>query len=194
MSSTIAPYPGGKHTLAPLLVRFMPKLPRHISGFGGMANEILAMPQREIRIYNEKDNDLCILLSCLAKEETRRKLFCEILKYKYCKENFIELKEKTSSGYNEQVEIWAYAAWVWYTLLVSRDGAREFYSTNAGMELGQNFQQRIMGKKWDLRRLEGLEVLNKDIYDLKLKIRMESKLFISSTVPIMGIMRIISII
>ena len=166
MSSTIAPYPGGKHTLAPLLVRFMPKLPRHISGFGGMANEILAMPQREIRIYNEKDNDLCILLSCLAKEETRRKLFCEILKYKYCKENFIELKEKTSSGYNEQVEIWAYAAWVWYTLLVSRDGAREFYSTNAGMELGQNFQQRIMGKKWDLRRLEGLEVLNKDIYDL----------------------------
>ena len=87
MSSTIAPYPGGKHTLAPLLVRFMPKLPRHISGFGGMANEILAMPQREIRIYNEKDNDFCILLSCLAKEETRRKLFCEILKYKYCKEN-----------------------------------------------------------------------------------------------------------
>ena len=82
------------------------------------------MPQREIRIYNEKDNDLCILLSCLATEETRKKLFCEILKYKYCKENFMESKEKTSSGYNKQAEIWVYAAWVWFTLLVSRDGAR----------------------------------------------------------------------
>jgi len=47
-----------------------------------------------------------------------------------------------------------YAAWVWYTLLVSRDGAREAYSRDTKMELVQNFQQRIMGKKWDLRILE----------------------------------------
>lgn len=166
MISTIAAYQGGKHTLAPLLVRFMPKLQRHISGFGGMANEILAMPKRKIRIYNDKDKDLCILLSCLAKEEIRKKLFQEILKYEYCKENFMELKDKTSSGYYEQVEIWVYAAWVWYTLLASRDGDRETYSKDKAMEMGQNFQQRIIGKKWDLMKLQGIEVWNKDIADL----------------------------
>ena len=166
MIRTIAAYPGGKHTLAPLLVRFMPNLSRNISGFGGMANEILAMPQRKIRIYNDKDKDLCILLSCFAKEETRVKLFHEILKYEYCKENFMELKAKTSSGYYGQVEIWVYAAWVWYTLLVSRDGGREAYSKDKDMEMGKNFQHRIMGKKWDLMRLEGIGVWNKDIYDL----------------------------
>lgn len=69
MSSTIAPYPGGKHTLAPLLVRFMPKLPRHISGFGGMANEILAMPQRKIRIYNDKNRIYVFFFLVLQKKK-----------------------------------------------------------------------------------------------------------------------------
>lgn len=161
---TVAPYQGGKNNLAPLLNAYMKPSERYISGFGGMANEILIMPPHREEIYNDIDKNQCILFACLSDKGKREELFQWILQYPYDEDTFNRLREKTKDGYQESVSQCEYASWVWYLRLASFNGAGRSFKRKA--QTTWTFQKSIARKFYGLSRLDGLVVWNKDIFTL----------------------------
>ncbi len=172
MNKTVAGYPGGKHHLAPLLVSLMRRSKRYITGFGGMANEMLAMPPHKTEIYNDIDKNLCCLFSCLSDSEKREELIKKVSTFPYSREHFEMAKkyiENTIVCEGNEIE---YASMVWYKYLASVNGGDANYRQDAKMEMGWNFFKRVNKKRYDLSRLEGITIWNRDILEL---LEMEAK-------------------
>lgn len=177
--ATVAPYPGGKYHLAPLLNSLMVGKRRHISGFGGMANEFLSMAPHETEIYNDINNNLCHLFSCLNDGEKREALFDKILEIPYTKKSFDKIKKELEKGYINQTDFITYGAWVWFAHLTSRNGSGDSYNgedlENENLKddgfkrifKSENQFHNYICKKWyALSRFDNVIVWNKDIFSL----------------------------
>lgn len=167
MRTTIASGMGSKFRLAPTLNRYMPSdKKRHVSGFAGRVNEILAMRKYDVEICNDKDKDIFIMLKNLCQPGNRDKMIRQMLTLNYFEDNFMEFKELTAVGYMEGMDEINYATAVWYMFLTSFNGDRRQYSPDKSLEIPSNFHRHMIRKVPTLYRLDGVQVWNLDIFDL----------------------------
>lgn len=164
LKATVSPYPGGKYHLSPLLNSLMVKKKRHISGFGGMANEFLLMPPRETEIYNDKNKNLYHLFSCLSDRKKRKGMFDEILEIPFTKDSFDKIKDEIDNGYQSQTDFVTYGAWVWFVHLASRNGSGSDFKNI--LKSKNKFHNNIINKWYALSRFDDVVVWNRDILDL----------------------------